>query len=74
MHALICELLDGLERLEFCRWSFASEFSTRKGLSGLEGVHRLSDVAAVASALRKYDALMCRVFHGGLKRLTGLFL
>lgn len=74
VHALICELLDGLDRLEFFFRPIASEFLIRKGLSGLEGGHRLSDVAAVASALRKYDALMCDVFHEALKCLTGLFL
>lgn len=76
MHALICELLDGFDRVEFVFRPIASESLIRKGLSGLEG-HRLSDVAAVAavaSALRKLDALMCEVFQGGLKCLMGLYL
>lgn len=73
MHALICEL-PNVDRLEVFRRPFASESLIRKGLSGLEGGHRLSDVAAVASALRKYDVLMCEAFQGGLKCLTGLFL
>lgn len=73
MHALICELLEGFDRLEFVFRPIASKSLIRKGLSGVEG-HRLSDVAAVASALRKLDALMCEVFQGGLKCLIGLYL
>lgn len=61
VHALICEL-PNVDRLEVFRRPFASESLIRKGLSGLEGGHRLSDVAAVASALRKYDVLMCEAF------------
>lgn len=73
VHALICELLGGLDRLEFVFRPIASESLIRKGLSGLGG-HRLSDVAGVASALRKLDALMWEVFQGGLKCLMGLSL
>lgn len=73
VHALICELLDGLGRLEFVYRLIASLSLIRKGRSGLGG-HRPSDVAGVASALRKPDALMCEVFQGGSKCLMGLFL
>ena len=73
VHALICELLDGLDRLEYVFRPIVSLSLIRKGRSGL-GDHRLSDVAGVASALRKLDALMCEVFQGGSKCLLGLFL
>lgn len=74
VYALICELhLDGLHPLEFFFRPIASLSLIRKGLSGLGG-HRPSDVAEVASALRKLDAPMCGVLEGGLKCLVGSFL
>lgn len=75
VRALICELhLDGLYRLEFVFQLIASLSLIRKGLSGLGDHHRLSDVAKVASTLRKLDASMCEVLQWGLKCLMALLL